>query len=81
MQAAPAEWKMHIVWVPTRPEAVSFKEFVAKANELSEGTLNITLYDSGSLGVKDVDMLRILPAGTTIQIAGLSPAYLSRDVP
>lgn len=80
-QAAPAEWKMHIVWVPTRPEAVSFKEFVAKANELSEGTLNITLFDSGSLGVKDVDMLRILPAGTTIQIAGLSPAYLSRDVP
>lgn len=80
-EAAPAEWKMHIVWVPTRPEAVSFKEFVAKANELSEGTLNITLYDSGSLGVKDVDMLRVLPSGATIQAAGLSPAYLSRDVP
>lgn len=80
-QAAPVEWKMHIVWVPTRPEAASFREFVQKANELSEGTLNITLYDSGSLGVKDVDMLRILPSGSTIQAAGLSPAYLSRDVP
>lgn len=79
--AAPVEWKMHVVWVPSRPEAVSMKEFADKANELSAGTLKISVFDSGSLGVKDPDMLRVLPSGSTIQAAGLSPAYLTRDLP
>ncbi|MGE0716691.1 MAG: TRAP transporter substrate-binding protein DctP [Alphaproteobacteria bacterium] len=79
--AQTVQWKMHIVWVPTRPEAVSMKEFADKATELSDGTLKITVYDSGSLGVKDPDMLRILPDGGVVQVVGLSPAYLSRDVP
>ncbi|MCC7276372.1 MAG: TRAP transporter substrate-binding protein DctP [Alphaproteobacteria bacterium] len=79
--AEPVQWKMHIVWVPSRPEATSMKEFADKATELSAGTLKITVYDSGSLGLKDVDMLRILPDGGTVQVVGLSPAYLSRDVP
>lgn len=79
--AQTAQWKMHIVWVPSRPEAVSMKEFADKANELSEGTLKITVYDSGSLGLKDPDMLRILPEGNAVQVVGLSPAYLARDVP
>lgn len=81
MVSAAEDWKMHIVWVPSRPEAVSMKEFAAKAGELSQGTLDITVFDSGSLGIKDPDMLRVLPPGTTIQAAGLSPSYLARDVP
>ncbi len=79
--AAAAQWKMHLIWVPSRPETVSFREFAERANTRSDGTLNITVYDSGSLGIRDVDMLRVLPSGATIQAAGLNPAYLARDVP
>ncbi len=84
MPAAWAEqvnWKMHIVWVPAREEAKAYQRFVDLVNERAKGKLNITLYAGGSLGVKDVDMLRVLPAGNLIQIAGLYPGYMTRDVP
>lgn len=79
--AQPVNWKMHIVWVPARPEAQDYQRFVDLVNERAKGKLNITLYPGGSLGVKDIDMLRVLPAGNLIQIAGLYPGYMTRDVP
>ena len=79
--AQPVNWKMHIVWVPARPEAQDYQRFVDLVNERAKGKLNITLYPGGSLGVKDIDMLRVLPAGNVIQIAGLYPGYMTRDVP
>ncbi len=86
VMAAPAfaqqvSWKMHIVWVPARPEAQDYQRFVDLVNERAKGKLNITLYPGGSLGVKDIDMLRVLPAGNVIQVAGLYPCYMTRDVP
>lgn len=86
-QAGPAsaeekEWKMHAVWVPKRPEIGWMQEyFVDPANERLKGKLKITLYPGGSLGVKDVDMLRILPGGNVIQLTALYAGYMSRDVP
>jgi TRAP-type C4-dicarboxylate transport system substrate-binding protein len=79
--AQQVSWKMHIVWVPARPEAQDYQRFVDLVNERAKGKLNITLYPGGSLGVKDIDMLRVLPAGNVIQIAGLYPGYMTRDVP
>lgn len=79
--AQQASWKMHIVWVPARPEAQAYQRFVDLVNERAKGKLNITLHSGGSLGVKDVDMLRVLPAGNVIQIAGLYPGYMTRDLP
>lgn len=79
--AAQTTWKMHIVWVPARPEAQAFKKFADAVNDKAKGKLKIELHPGGSLGVKDVDMLRILPAGNVIQIAGLYPGYMTRDVP
>jgi TRAP-type C4-dicarboxylate transport system substrate-binding protein len=79
--AAETAWKMHIVWVPARPEAKDYKRFADLVNERAAGKLHIDLHASGSLGVKDTDMLRILPSGNVIQIAGLYPGYMTRDVP
>jgi TRAP-type C4-dicarboxylate transport system substrate-binding protein len=78
---AQTTWKMHVIWVPARPEAQSYKAFVDLVNDKAKGKLKIELHQGGSLGVKDVDMLRILPAGNVIQIAGLYPGYMTRDVP
>ena len=57
------------------------KRFADMVNEKAAGKLKIDLHQGGTLGVKDVDMLRILPAGNVIQIAGLYPGYMTRDVP
>lgn len=79
--ASEAEWKMHIVWVPNRVEAQYYQKFVDEVNEKAKGKLKITLYPGATLGVKDVDMLRILPRGNVIQAAGLYPGYMTRDEP
>jgi TRAP-type C4-dicarboxylate transport system substrate-binding protein len=79
--AQQVNWKMHIVWVPAREEAKAYQHFVDLVNERAKGKLNIALHPGGSLGVKDIDMLRVLPPGNVIQIAGLYPGYMTRDVP
>jgi TRAP-type C4-dicarboxylate transport system substrate-binding protein len=86
MPALPAlaqqvDWKMHIVWVPARPEAQAYQRFADLVNERAKGKLNIALHSGGSLGIKDVDLLRVLPPGNVIQIAGLYPGYMTRDLP
>ncbi|ESR27469.1 TRAP transporter substrate-binding protein [Lutibaculum baratangense] len=80
-RAAETEWKMHIVWVPARPEAQAYQQFAEQVTEEAGDALDIQLFSSGSLGVKDADMLRILPRGNIIQAAGLYPGYLTRDKP
>lgn len=79
--AAETQWKMHMVWVPTRVEAQYYQRFVDTVNRRAQGKLEIKLYPGGSLGIKDVDMLRILPRGNVIQVAGLYPGYMTRDEP
>lgn len=79
--AADTEWKMHIVWVPARDEAQTYQKFVDSVNERTGDKLKIQLFNGGSLGVKDVDMLRLLPPGNVFQIAGFYPGYVTRDVP
>ncbi len=79
--ASEAEWKMHIVWVPSRVEAQYYQQFVDEVNKSAKGKLKITLYPGATLGVKDVDMMRILPRGNVIQAAGLYPGYMTRDEP
>jgi TRAP-type C4-dicarboxylate transport system substrate-binding protein len=78
---AQQEWKMHIIWVPARPEAKAYQDFADAVNARTAGKLAIKLFPGGSLGIKDVDMLRILPAGNVIPIAGLYPGYMTRDEP
>lgn len=80
--SAETEWKMHAVFVPKRPEVKWTQTFfVDAANSELANTLNIKLYPGGTLGVKDVDILRVLPAGNVIQSAILYPGYMNRDEP
>ncbi|MDX5360805.1 MAG: TRAP transporter substrate-binding protein DctP [Alphaproteobacteria bacterium] len=79
--AADTEWKMHLVWVPTRQEVVSANKFVERVNARTGDKFKITAYTGGSLGVKDSDMLRILPPGNVIQITMLYTGYVARDAP
>lgn len=79
--AAEIEWKMHMVWVPTRQEVVSAQEWVDRVNERTGDKFEITIFTGGSLGVKDQDMLRILPPGNAIQVTMLYPGYVARDAP
>jgi len=79
--AAQTQWRMHIVWVPARVEAQYYKKFVDEVNQRANSRLHIQLFPGATLGVKDVDMLRVLPRGNVIQIAGLYPGYMTRDEP
>lgn len=78
---AQEKWKMHGVWVQARPESQAFQHFADIVNEKADGKLHIDYFPGGALGIKDADMLRILPRGSVIQASGLYPGYLSRDKP
>jgi TRAP-type transport system periplasmic protein len=77
---AEKEWKMHSVWNMQREEAKYFQRWTEQVNARTGNALQIKLYPGGALGIKDVDMLRILPPGNVIQVAGFYPGYASRDV-
>lgn len=79
--AAEVQWKMHVVFVPAREETKAYQRWAERVNARTAGKLKITVYPGGELGVKDVDLMRILPAGNVVQAAGLVANYLSRDAP
>jgi TRAP-type C4-dicarboxylate transport system substrate-binding protein len=70
---------MHTSYVETRKEIEFFKEFIENVSQKTDGKLKLNLFAGGSLGVKDVDILRVLPTGNAIQIATIQPTWLSRD--
>jgi len=72
------ELKMHQYLVETRPEAKATQEFADRVFEKSEGRLKINVFYGGSLGLKEVDMLRILQAGA-VDLAFIYNEYFSRD--
>ena len=78
--AQTTELKMHSVLAKTRPEAIAFQEFADHVYETSGHRLKVNIYHGGALGIKDADLLRILP-GESIDMAALYAEYLVRDVP
>ena len=74
------EWRMHSVWTETRQEAKDMTAFADRINEKAQGRLEVTVYHGGSLGLKDVDVLRSLPAGAA-ELWVIIPSVLSRDAP
>ncbi|WGF87846.1 TRAP transporter substrate-binding protein DctP [Marinivivus vitaminiproducens] len=79
--AADTEWRAHLVWVPTRQETKYFETWANRVNERTGDAFEISVHPGGSLGVKDTDMLRILPMGNVIQATMLYAGYVSRDAP
>lgn len=79
--AADVKWKMHAAAVDTRIEIQDTKWFADRVGELTGGSFTIELYAGGSLGIKDVDLLRTLPRGNVVQAALMYPGYLAREAP
>lgn len=80
-QAGDVKWKMHAAAVDTRVEVQDTKWFADRVGELTKGAFTIELYAGGSLGIKDVDLLRTLPRGNVVQAALMYPGYLAREAP
>lgn len=72
--------KMHSQIVESRPEAKALDEFAALVDEKSGGTLKLNVFHAGSLGLKDIDLLRILQGGA-VDMAMLYGEYYTRDAP
>jgi TRAP-type transport system periplasmic protein len=79
--AAEHEWKMHVTFVPNRPECAFAEKFAAYTEEETGGQVAIQVFCGGTLGVKDQDTLRWLPPGNAVQATWLVPEYMSRDAP
>lgn len=80
VDAQEVNWKMHVALPDSRAETKVASEFAQNASSEIE-KFSITLFSSGSLGIRDADLLRILPRGNVIQAAALYPGYLTRDNP
>ncbi|MGE0718324.1 MAG: TRAP transporter substrate-binding protein DctP, partial [Alphaproteobacteria bacterium] len=78
--AQQVNWKMHHIWVPARSEAKLFDKFAERIAEKSGGRFNVKVFGGGTLGLKDVDLMRWLPGGS-VEMAAVYPGYLSRDAP
>ncbi|RTE66495.1 C4-dicarboxylate ABC transporter substrate-binding protein [Amphritea opalescens] len=72
--------KFHSGLAQSRPEAASIDHFAELVKEKSGGNLLINVYHSGSLGLKEADMLRILQAGM-VDIGLMYGEYYKRDAP
>lgn len=79
--AADIEWRTHLVWVPTRQESIAVKTLAERINARTGSKFEMKIFPGGALGIKDPDMLRILPPGNVIQATLLSTNYVARDSP
>lgn len=78
--AAAETLRLHSVWVESRPVADYVKYFADRVATHSNGDLQIQAFHGGTLGIKDPDILRILPSGA-VDMAVLYPEYVARDEP
>lgn len=66
--AAEHEWKMHVTFVPNRPECEFAEKFASYVGEETGGEVTVDVFCGGTLGVKDPDTLRWLPPGNAVQV-------------
>lgn len=78
--AAPQTLKMHSGIAQSRPEAAYLDQFAKLVEEKSNGDLKLEVYHSGSLGLKEADLLRTMQRGL-IDMAMLYGEYYNRDAP
>lgn len=72
--------RLHSVWVESRPIADYVKYYAERVATHSKGDLEIQAFHGGTLGIKDPDILRILPSGA-VDMSVLYPEYVARDEP
>jgi TRAP-type C4-dicarboxylate transport system substrate-binding protein len=64
----------------TRPETKELTRFAQDVQRNSGGEVTIKLYNGGSLGIKDADVLQVLPRGA-VDMSLIWANYVSRDAP
>jgi len=79
--AADIQWRTHLVWIPTRQEVVATQKLAERITARGGDQFAMEVHPGGALGIKDADMLRILPPGNVIQATLFSTNYVARDSP
>lgn len=75
------EWRLNNFLPETRPESAQIEQFAADVNAaLADKDFKLTVYSGGSLGLKNTDLLRILPKGA-VEMSLMWSNYLGRDAP
>jgi TRAP-type C4-dicarboxylate transport system substrate-binding protein len=74
-------WTMHSCFAAARPEGRAIARFVERVEESTGGALKIAVRWFGGSGVPDMELLRVVPSGTRLQLATFYSEYLSRDAP
>lgn len=64
----------------SRPETRELMKFADDVGKNSAGAVTIKMHNGGSLGIKDADVLQVLPTGA-VDMSLLWANYVSRDAP
>jgi len=64
----------------SRPETAQLEAFAADVAARSGGALSIRIVSGGALGIRDADVLRVLPTGA-VDLSLVWANYLGRDAP
>lgn len=75
------EWRLNNFLPETRPETAQIEQLVTDVNTaLADKDFKLTLYSGGSLGLKNTDLLRVVPSGA-VEMSLMWSNYLGRDAP
>ncbi|PKO63008.1 MAG: C4-dicarboxylate ABC transporter substrate-binding protein [Betaproteobacteria bacterium HGW-Betaproteobacteria-18] len=78
--ASAAELRFNNPLPETRPETKELAKFAEDVAKNSGGVVTIKLHNGGSLGIKDADVLQVLPKGA-VDMSLIWANYVSRDAP
>lgn len=75
------DWRLNNFLPETRPETAQIEQFAEDVNAALDGKdFELTVYSGGSLGLKNTDLLRVLPRGA-VEMSLMWSNYLGRDAP
>jgi TRAP-type transport system periplasmic protein len=74
-------WSLHSCFAAARPEGRAVARFAERVEVETGGGLKIAVRWFGGSGVPDMEMLRVVPGNTRLQLATFYSEYLSRDAP
>ena len=80
VSANAAEWRFNNPLPETRPETKELMRFADDVNKAVGKEFKIKMYNGGSLGLKNPDVLRFLPKGA-VEMSLVWANYLGRDAP
>lgn len=80
MAAQAAELRFNNPLPESRPETRELMKFAEDVGKNSGGAVTVKMHNGGSLGIKDADVLQVLPKGA-VDMSMIWANYVSRDAP